>query len=131
MLSLAVAVVAIALPDCINPTLIGAELFLAAGQHPARRTAAFALAAWVVTFLIGLALALGLGDLILAILPKPGAKLKYTLIAVAGLVLILAGAVVWMRRKTMASSATSPERAATGRTAHRYCSAPASQGWRR
>ena len=61
MLSLAVAVVGIALPDSINPSLIAAELFLAAGQHPGRRTMVFALAELTVTFLFGLALALGLG----------------------------------------------------------------------
>jgi small neutral amino acid transporter SnatA (MarC family) len=67
MLSLAVAVVAIALPDCVNPSLIGAQLFFAEGPHAARQTVAFALAAFAVTFLVGLALALGLGDLILSV----------------------------------------------------------------
>jgi hypothetical protein len=104
VLSLAVAVVAIALPDCINPSLIGAEVFFGAGPHPARQTAAFALAAFTVTFLVGLALALGLGDLILSLLPKPGARLKYALITVAGIVLVAGGAVVWIRRKALASS---------------------------
>ncbi len=104
MLSLAVAVVAIALPDCINPSLIGADLVLAAGQRPVRRTVVFALSAWIVTFLVGVALALGLGDLVLSIVPKPGASLKYALIAVAGLVLLVGGTVVWIRRKALANS---------------------------
>ncbi len=104
MLKLAIAVVAIALPDCINPSLIGAELFLAAGPHPRRRTAAFTLAAWTVTFLVGLALALGLGDLILSFLPKPGATVKWALVAAAGLVLVVGGTLVWIRRKALTSS---------------------------
>jgi hypothetical protein len=104
VLSLAVAVVAIALPDSINPSLIAAELFLAAGQHPGRRTMAFALAALTVTFLIGLALALGLGDLILSVVPKPGAAVKYALFTAAGVVLVVGGTVVWMRRKALGSS---------------------------
>lgn len=101
MLSLAVAVVAIALPDSLNPSLIAAELFLAAGRHPGRRTLLFTLAAWTVTFLLGLVLALGLGDLILSALPKPGPTVKYTLFSVAGVVLVVGGTVVWVRRKAL------------------------------
>ena len=104
MLKLAVTVIAIALPDCINPTLIGGELFVATGQHPKRRTVEFTLAAWTVTFLFGLALALGLGDLILSFVPKPGPVVKYALVAAAGLVLVLGGAGVWIRRRSLVSS---------------------------
>jgi cytochrome c biogenesis protein CcdA len=101
--SLAVAVVAIALPDSINPTLIAAELLLAAGQHPGRRTTTFALSAGTVTFLVGLALALGLGDLILSVLPKPGPTVKYALVTAAGVGLVLGGTLVWMRRNALGS----------------------------
>ncbi len=114
MLKLAIAVVAIALPDCINPSLIGGELFVATGSHPRRRTAAFTLAAWTVTFVFGLAFALGLGDLIVSFLPKPGATVKYALIAAAGLVLLVGGTAVWIRRKALTSS----ERAHEQRTPH-------------
>ncbi len=103
MLSLAIAVVAIALPDSINPSLIAAELFLAAGQHPGRRTIVFALSALTVTFLFGLALALGLGDLILSVVPKPGATVKYALFTAAGVVLVIGGIAVWLRRKALGS----------------------------
>lgn len=105
MLSLAVAVVAIALPDCVNPSLIGAELLFGAGPHAARRTAAFALTAFTVTLVIGVALALGLGDLILSVLPKPGAAVKYALITAAGILLFAGGTLVWMRRKALTRSA--------------------------
>jgi hypothetical protein len=106
VLSLAVAVVAIALPDCVNPSLIGGELLFVSGRRPARQTATFALVAFVVTFLFGLALALGLGDLILSVLPKPGATVKYALITAAGIALMLGGAVLWTRRKNVAGSGT-------------------------
>jgi cytochrome c biogenesis protein CcdA len=109
VLRLAVAVVAIALPDCINPSLIAAELFLASGEHPGRRTVAFTAAAWTVTFVVGLALALGLGDLILSVVPKPGATLKYSLIEAAGIVLIVGGTVILIRRKALVESGHSPE----------------------
>jgi cytochrome c biogenesis protein CcdA len=103
MFKLAVAVVAIALPDCINPSLIGGELLVATGQHPRRKAATFTLAAWTVTFLFGLALALGLGDLILSVVPKPSATVKYSLEVAAGLALVLGGALVWIRRKALVS----------------------------
>ena len=103
VLKLAVAVVAIALPDCINPSLIGGELFVALGSHPRRRTAAFTLGVFSVTFAFGLAFALGLGDLILALVPTPGPRLKYGLIAAAGLVLVIGGTVVWIRRRRLTS----------------------------
>jgi cytochrome c biogenesis protein CcdA len=110
VLKLALAVVAIALPDCINPSLIGGELFVATGSHPRRRTAAFTLAAWAVTFVFGLALALGLGDLILSFLPTPGVTVKYALITAAGLVLVAGGTVVWVRRQALASSEQASDR---------------------
>jgi hypothetical protein len=104
VLSLAVAVIAIALPDSINPTLIGAELVFAVGPHASRRTVAFTVVAFAVTFLAGLALALGLGDLILSVVPKPGRTVKYALITAAGIVLVLGGVAVWIRRHSLASS---------------------------
>lgn len=117
MLKLAVAVVLIALADCINPSLIGGELFVATGDHPRRKTIAFTAAALLVTFAFGLALALGLGDLILSLVPKPGRTVKYGLITSAGVVLIIGGAVVWIRRKALVSKPASthqdePHRAA-------------------
>ncbi len=110
MLKTAVAVIAIALADCVNPSLIGGELFLATGPHPRRKTAAFTVAAWIVTFAFGLALALGLGDLILALVPKPGRTVKYGLIAAAGLVLVVGGAVVWIRRRALVGAEKSDDR---------------------
>jgi hypothetical protein len=96
--------VAIALPDCINPSLIGGELFVATGPRPRRRTAGFTIAAWTVTFLFGLAFALGLGDLILSLIPKPSAAVKYSLIAAAGLVLVIGGSGIWRPSRTSRQS---------------------------
>ncbi len=101
MLSLAVAVVAIALPDSLNPSLIGAELFLAAQPHAGRRTVAFTVAAFSVTLVVGIALTLGLADLIVSVLPKPGRTLKYSAVAIGGAVLVIGGAVVWLRRRSL------------------------------
>jgi Sap, sulfolipid-1-addressing protein len=102
MLKLALAVVAIALPDCINPSLIGGELLVAIGSRPRGRTVAFTAAAFAVTFVFGVALALGLGDLILAFLPKPGRTVKYALITGAGVALVIGAVVIWLRRGSLA-----------------------------
>jgi cytochrome c biogenesis protein CcdA len=104
MLKLALTVVAIALPDCINPSLIGGELFVSMGDQPRRRSVAFTLGVLVVTFGFGLAFALGLGDLILSFVPKPGATVKYGLITAAGAVLVLGGSVIWIRREALTDS---------------------------
>jgi cytochrome c biogenesis protein CcdA len=117
MLKLAVAVVAIALADCVNPSLIGGELFVATGQHPRRQTIAFTAAAWTVTFVFGLALALGLGDLILSLVPKPGSTVKYALIISAGIVLVVGGVVVWIRRRALVSAEASDDRRGSHRPA--------------
>ncbi|HTX08840.1 MAG TPA: GAP family protein [Solirubrobacteraceae bacterium] len=109
MLKLAVAVVAIALADCINPSLIGGELFVATGERPRQSTIAFTVAAWIVTFMFGLALALGLGDLILALVPKPGRMVKYGLITAAGAVLVVGGAMVWIRRRSLVDGEASDD----------------------
>lgn len=104
MLKLTLAVVAIALPDSINPTLIGGQLLVATRAHPRRQTIAFTVGAFVVTFVFGLAVALGLGDLILSVVPKPGPTVKYALVTAAGVALLLGGAVVMLRRRHLASS---------------------------
>src|SRR5690348_14393899 len=110
MLKLSLAVVAIALPDCINPTLIGGELLVATRARPRRQTVAFTIGAFVVTFVFGLALALGLGDLILSVVPKPGPRVKYALITAAGLALVLGGVVVILQRRHLAGSEPASER---------------------
>jgi hypothetical protein len=96
VLKLALTVVAIALPDCINPALIGGELFVAMGSHSRRRSIAFTLGVLVVTFGFGLAFALGLGDVISSFVPKPGATVKFALISAAGAALVVGGTVIWI-----------------------------------
>lgn len=98
MLKLAAVVVAIALPDCVNPSLIGGELFVATRPDPRRQTSAFTLAAFTVTFLVGLALALGPADLIVSFLNEPGSVVKYAVFIVAGVALTAGGAFVLIRR---------------------------------
>jgi hypothetical protein len=104
--SLALAVSAIALPDSLNPSLIGVATYLAALPHARRRTAAFTAAAFTVTLAGGVLLALGLGDLILSLVPKPSPSLKYALEIAVGVLLVSAGAGIWLRRRALSSEPT-------------------------
>ena len=108
------AVSAIALPDSLNPSLIGVATYLAARPHPRRRTAAFTAAAFAVTLVGGLLLALGLGDLILSLVPKPSQTLKYALEITAGVLLVIAGAGMWWRRRALASEPSREQDAGAG-----------------
>lgn len=104
MPALALAVVAIALPDSLNPTLIVGAVYLALGEHAFRRTLAFTIAAFVVTLAGGLVVALGLGDLILSLLPKLSRTVKWEVMTAVGVLLVCGGAVIWWRRASLADS---------------------------
>jgi hypothetical protein len=47
--ALAIAVIAIALPDSLNPSLIVAEVYLTLGRHPVARALLFTVTAFAVT----------------------------------------------------------------------------------
>ena len=110
MPALALAVVAIAAPDSLNPSLIVAAVFLTLGAHPIRRSAMFTISAFVVTLAGGLAIALGLGDLILSLLPKLSHSAKYDVITAVGVLVMVGGAVIWWRRDALGSEPTDSHR---------------------
>lgn len=110
MPALALAVVLIAAPDSLNPSLIVAAVFLTLGTHPIRRSLMFAIAAFVVTLAGGLAIALGLGDLILSLLPKLSRTAKYDVITAVGVLVMCGGAVLWWRRDALASAPSDSHR---------------------
>jgi hypothetical protein len=114
LLALALAVVGIALPDSLNPSLIAAAVYLALGQHPFRRTLAFTLAAFAVTLTGGLAIALGLGDLILSLLPKLSHTVKWDVLTVVGVLLVAGSVVIWWRREALVDSQPPSAHAAAG-----------------
>jgi cytochrome c biogenesis protein CcdA len=101
---LALAVVGIALADSLNPSLIVADVYLALGPNPVRGTLAFSLTAFAVTLAGGVVVAVGLGDLILSLLPKLSRTLKYELMTALGVAIVLGGAVIWWRRESLAES---------------------------
>jgi len=103
MPALALAVVGIALPDSLNPSLIVAAVYLAVGPRPFRQTLVFTVSAFVVTLAGGLVVALGLGDLILSLLPKLSDKAKWRVMTVVGVALVAGGVALYWRRKSLAA----------------------------
>ena len=110
MAGLALAVVAIALPDSLNPSLIVAAAYLTLGAHPVRRSLVFTITAFAVTLAGGLAIALGLGDLILSLLPKLSHTAKWNVITMVGVLVMCGGAVLWWRRDSLAGEPTDRHR---------------------
>src|ERR1035438_611473 len=87
--------VAIGLADSANPTTVAPALYLASADHARRQVAEFTLAVFAVYLVGGLAVALGPGQLLLALVPHPGRRLGYVLELVAGGVMLSASAFLW------------------------------------
>jgi cytochrome c biogenesis protein CcdA len=102
MIRLIGLVVSIGIADSLNPTTIAPALYLAAGDHARRQVAQFTAAVFAVYLLGGLAIALGPGELVLALVPRPGRHLGYVLETVAGAAMLSAAAVLWGYRKRLA-----------------------------
>jgi cytochrome c biogenesis protein CcdA len=96
MIRLIGLVVSIGIADSLNPTTIGPALFLAtSGEHAKRQVAQFTVGVFAVYLLGGLAIALGPGELLLALVPRPGRHLSYLLETVAGGAMLTAAAFLW------------------------------------
>ncbi|MFL5825466.1 MAG: GAP family protein [Thermoleophilaceae bacterium] len=115
MLKLVIAVAAIALPDSLNPSLIAGALYYATGRQPARHTAAFTAGAFLTTLAGGALIALGLGHLVLSLLPGLSSDVKNSLLVAGGAVLVGGGIVMWLRRDRLVIR--TPEPSARGRSA--------------
>ncbi|MBV9819332.1 MAG: GAP family protein [Solirubrobacterales bacterium] len=116
MLRLAGIMISIGFADSLNPTTIAPALYLATGSRDSRRQVAqFTLAVFAVYLLGGLVIALGPGQLLLALLPHPGRHLSYLLEIVAGVALLTGSAFLWGYRRNLADRPP-PEVTADGRS---------------
>jgi cytochrome c biogenesis protein CcdA len=115
MIRLIGLVISIGIADSLNPTTIAPALYLAAGDQPRRQVAEFTAAVFGVYLIGGLAIALGPGQLLLAIVPRPGRHLGYVLETVAGGAMLVAAVVLWAYRKRL-SQAAAPEINPRGRS---------------
>jgi cytochrome c biogenesis protein CcdA len=94
-------VAAIAFIDSLNPSTIGPALVLGAADPSGANVRKFALGVFAVFFVGGVLLVLGPGQLLLAAIPRPGATAKHTVEVIAGVVLLVAAGVVWIKRRRL------------------------------
>jgi cytochrome c biogenesis protein CcdA len=104
MIRLIGLVVSIGIADSLNPTTIAPALYLAAGDRSQRQVAQFTAGVFVVYLVGGLAIALGPGELLLTLVPRPGRHLSYLLETVAGGTMLAAAAFLWGYRARLAQS---------------------------
>ena len=98
MLGALAVVVVIGLADSLNATTIGPALYLATARGHAGPVIAFAAGVFVVSFLGGIAVVLGLGQLVLGAVPDLSATAKQLIEVGAGAFLLALALVFWARR---------------------------------
>jgi cytochrome c biogenesis protein CcdA len=101
MLRLIGVVISIGLADSVNPTTIAPALYLATGEHPRARVTEFTVAVFLVYFVGGALIALGPGQLLLSIVPKPDQEDRNVLEIVAGAAILAVGVALWINRKRL------------------------------
>ena len=102
MLRLIGLAVSIGLADSMNPSTIAPGLYLAMGRRARAGVVQFTLGVFAVNFVGGAVIALGPGQALLALVPKPGATARYIAETVAGVVMLIGAAVLWRKRKKLA-----------------------------
>ena len=98
MLRLIGIVISIGLADSINPSTVAPALYMAAQPRPRRPLAQFTAGVFMVYFVGGSLIALGPGQLILALVPKPDLVTRHVLEVLAGVVLLAVAALLWTHR---------------------------------
>jgi cytochrome c biogenesis protein CcdA len=101
MLRLIGLVVSIALADALNPATVAPGLYLASGDHPRRAVLEFTGAVAAVNFAGGVLLTVAPGQLLLALIPHPGATLRYIAETVAGISMLIAAELLWIYRRRL------------------------------
>ena len=114
MLRLAGIVISIGLADSLNPTTIAPALYLASGERARERVTEFTLAVFLVYLLGGAAIALGPGQLLLSLFPRPDHEDRQVLEVIAGAVMLAAGALLWRHRERL--SQFNPPEAGEGKS---------------
>ena len=104
MLRLIGLVVSIGLADSLNPTTIAPALFLALGEreHARGRVIRFTVGVFAVYLLGGLIIALGPGELLLSLIPRPDGRTRSILEVVAGVAMVVGAAYLWRHRERLA-----------------------------
>jgi cytochrome c biogenesis protein CcdA len=105
MLRLIGLVVSIGLADSLNPTTIAPALFMALGESARSRVIKFTIGVFAVYLLGGLIIALGPGELLLSLIPRPDGTTRSILETVAGVAMLVGSAYLWRHRDRLARRA--------------------------
>jgi cytochrome c biogenesis protein CcdA len=98
LLRAALLVAAIGFADSLNPSTVGPAVYLAVARSAVRRILEFAAGVFTVSFVGGVLLLLGPGQLLLDALPHPKGDARHFLFLGAGVALIIAAVVMWLAR---------------------------------
>jgi cytochrome c biogenesis protein CcdA len=109
-------VISIGLADSMNPSTLAPGLYLALGERARSNLIQFTLAVFGVNFVGGAVIALGPGEVVLHLLPHPHATARYILETIAGVVMLIAAVVLWLKRKSLRQREL-PSPSAEGRSA--------------
>jgi cytochrome c biogenesis protein CcdA len=100
---LALIVISIGLADSLNPSTVGPALYLATTGHARRQIAEFATGVFAVNLIGGAVIALGPGQLLLALVPEPSKTTKNIVEVIVGAAILLAAIVLWTQRRRFAA----------------------------
>jgi len=101
MIRLLGVAISIGLADSVNPSTIAPALYIASGEQPREGVARFTLGVFLVYFLGGAIIALGPGQLLLSLVPRPDHLVRHLLEVIAGAVILAAGALLWRHRQRL------------------------------
>jgi cytochrome c biogenesis protein CcdA len=105
MLRLIGLALSIGLADSMNPSTIAPAMYLASGDRSQRSLLEFTLAVFGVSLLGGAILVFGPGQLLLSLIPHPGATVRYTLELIAGVVMLIGAVLLWRSRNKLSQRA--------------------------
>ena len=98
MLRLLGIVISIGLADSLNPSTVAPALYLSAQPKGRSSLAQFTAGVFIVYFVGGVLIALGPGELVLSLVPKPNRVVLHVLEVLAGVGLLVAAALLWIHR---------------------------------
>jgi cytochrome c biogenesis protein CcdA len=94
-------VISIGLADSLNPTTIAPALYLATGERARGRVTEFTIAVFLVYLGGGIVIALGPGQLLLSLIPRPRHSVVYIIEIAAGVALLVAASLLWRHRERL------------------------------
>lgn len=98
MLRLIGIMITVGLADSLNPSTIAPALYLSAQPKGRNALAQFTAGVFIVYFGGGVLVALGPGELVLSLVPKPSIVVVHVLEVLAGVALLVVAALLWVHR---------------------------------